>query len=59
MKNNNPNAKIDHTSIQQAMQNFFKKGGKIKKLPPQNFSSTVVIEKNQWGAYETLGEMAF
>lgn len=48
---------IDRNIIQQAMQNFLKKGGKIKKLPPQKFDSTSVIAKNQWGIYETLGEI--
>lgn len=59
MKNNGLKPEINHAEIEEAMKFFYAKGGKVKVLPAQKFSSVTVVGADKWTAYETIGELRF
>ena len=59
MKSVNLNQAITRDEIEQALEVFFARGGKIKILPEQKATSIQTLGENKWGMYEFLREMNF
>ena len=59
MKRANPKAKITHQEIENALNHFFEKGGKVEIVPAQKAVSLSVIGADKWAAYESLGDLNF
>ncbi len=59
MKRASPKKKITRAEIEEAMKQFFERGGKITTLPQQRVAPVTVIGDDKWGAYESLRELSF
>ncbi|MBF0280759.1 MAG: hypothetical protein HQM13_23405 [SAR324 cluster bacterium] len=59
MKKRNQASALSHREIEQAVNYFLSKGGKIKLLPAQKAMTVSMIGAGKWEAYEPLRELSF
>ncbi|MBF0236427.1 MAG: hypothetical protein HQM12_01880 [SAR324 cluster bacterium] len=57
MKNTNKKHAINHEEIQQSLESFLKKGGKIDVLPPQRVVTREKVGGDKWGMYIALEDI--